>query len=55
VLRYGRLGRSLGCPALPPALAVPVIDLIRNGSVLFSYFPDSDYLMHSAILAPSRL
>jgi hypothetical protein len=50
IQRYGRLGRSLGCPALPPALAVRVIDLIKEGSVLFSYFPDADYLMHSLIL-----
>lgn len=47
---YGRLGRSLGCPALPPALASRIIDLIKNGSVLFSYFPDADYLLHSVIL-----
>ena len=53
IMRYGRLGRSLGCPALPPALAAPVIDLIRNGSVVFSYFPSPDYLMHSAVLRPS--
>lgn len=50
VKRYGRLGRSLGCPALPPALAGRVIDLIKEGSVLFSYFPDADYLMNSLIL-----
>ena len=35
--RHGRLGRSWGCPALDPAIAGPVIDLIRGGSLLFVY------------------
>jgi hypothetical protein len=48
--RYGRLGRSFGCPALPPSMARRVIGLIKDGSVLFCYYPDSTYLGHSGIL-----
>lgn len=40
VARYGRLGRSWGCPALPMDVAAPVIDTIKHGSVLFAYYPD---------------
>jgi hypothetical protein len=50
VTRYGRLGRSFGCPALPPELSRPIINLIKEGSVLFSYYPDRSYLNHSVIL-----
>jgi hypothetical protein len=50
VTRYGRLGRSFGCPALPPELSRPIINLIKDGSVLFSYYPDQAYFNHSVIL-----
>ena len=50
VTRYGRLGRSFGCPALPPELSRPIINLIKEGSVLFSYYPDQAYFNHSVIL-----
>jgi hypothetical protein len=50
VTRYGRLGRSFGCPALPPELSRPIINLIKDGSVLFSYYPDQAYIKHSTIL-----
>ena len=47
---YGRLGRSYGCPALPPDVNTPVIDLIKDGSVVFGYYPDDDYFNRSCIL-----
>lgn len=39
IARVGRLGRSQGCPALAPAAAARVIDLIRDGTVLYAYYP----------------
>jgi hypothetical protein len=35
--RWGRLGRSLGCPAVRPEVAVELIDAIEGGTVLFAY------------------
>lgn len=35
----GRLGRSLGCPALPNELTSKIISKIKNKSVLFIYHP----------------
>lgn len=42
VASLGRLGRSQGCPALSTASAPRVIDLIRDGTVVFSYYPSPD-------------
>jgi hypothetical protein len=46
----GRLGRSLGCPAVRPAIAHQLIDTIRDGSLVFAYYPDSNWLHHSQLL-----
>lgn len=46
----GRIGRSWGCPALREAVARKVIDTIRGGGVIFSYYPDSDWLKASRYL-----
>lgn len=39
----GRLGRSLGCPAIPQKLTRPIIDTIKDGSVMFIYAKDKNY------------
>ena len=36
--QLGRLGRSQGCPALSPEAAPRVIELIRDGTVLYSHY-----------------
>ena len=46
----GRIGRSWGCPALRPAIAAKVIDRIRGGGVVFSYYPDQEWLKTSKFL-----
>jgi hypothetical protein len=46
----GRIGRSWGCPALREAIARDVIDTIRGGGVIFSYYPDADWLSRSRFL-----
>lgn len=53
VAKNGRLGRSFGCPAIPQALTKPIIDTIKNGSVMFIYAPA--YITQSAILQNSNL
>ena len=47
----GRLGRSWGCPALGPDVAKRVIDTIKGGSLIFSYYPDKDWLSGSKFLS----
>lgn len=46
----GRLGRSLGCPALPVSVNKKIIDLIKGGSLLYIYAEDKDYFALSPIL-----
>lgn len=44
---HGRAGRSWGCPAVSPKLAKPIINTIKNGSIVFAYYPDKNYLDQS--------
>lgn len=50
VASSGRLGRSLGCPALPTQMAKPIINTIKDGSVMFIYANNTNYLAQSDIL-----
>lgn len=44
------MGRSQGCPALPEGENAEVIDIIKDGSVMFLYSPASDYVGSSSLL-----
>jgi hypothetical protein len=48
--QQGRIGRSWGCPALRDAIARDVIDTVRGGGVIFSYYPDENWLTGSQFL-----
>ena len=43
----GHAGRSWGCPSIAKTIALPIINAIKGGSVLFAYYPDKKYLSHS--------
>jgi hypothetical protein len=46
----GRLGRSHGCPAVRESVAREIIDHVKGGSLVFSYYPDREWLDSSAFL-----
>lgn len=46
----GYIGRSFGCPAVPAPLHRPIIDKLKDGNVLFMYYPDQYYLENSTLL-----
>lgn len=49
----GRLGRSLGCPALPQDLNRPIINTIKDGSLIYIYANNKNYLAQSSVLNSS--
>lgn len=46
--RTGRLGRSLGCPAIPYDIHRELIRDVANRTCLFIYYPDENYLRTSS-------
>lgn len=50
VQMQGYIGRSQGCPAIPEKLHKPIIDKIKNGTCLFIYSTDRNYVKRSHIL-----
>lgn len=55
IKKYGRLGRSQGCPALPVELGKKVIDVVKEKTMVFAFFNDEQYLQTSSILDASHL
>lgn len=49
----GRLGRSLGCPAVPEDMNEQIIKTIQGKSLLFIYHPNQEYLAQSPVLKNS--
>jgi hypothetical protein len=50
IKRYGRPGRSWGCPALPLDLTGPIINTIKNKSLLVIYYPSDNWFVKSKFL-----
>ncbi len=50
IKKYGRLGRSFGCPSVSMDIYQDVIQTIAEGSCLFIYYPDEEFLNHSVVL-----
>ncbi|MGY6560426.1 MAG: murein L,D-transpeptidase catalytic domain family protein [Nitritalea sp.] len=50
---HGRLGRSLGCPAIPRALATPLLSYIRENGLLFIYAEEPTYFAQSELFSAS--
>jgi len=50
VKKNGRLGRSFGCPAVPSDKNKDIINVIKNGTCFFIYYPDKNYLSQSKFL-----
>ena len=50
IARNGRMGRSLGCPALPENIYKQVIETIKEKTMIFAYYNDAKYLKTSKYL-----
>jgi len=50
ISKYGRAGRSWGCPAVPDTLSEPLIQTIKEGTLFIIYYPDDRWLSKSKFL-----
>ena len=50
VAAAGRVGRSWGCPAVEKPLAEPIINTIKNGTMIFAFYPDKNWLAKSEFI-----
>ena len=50
IKKYGRLGRSFGCPVLPSGDYNKIVEQIKDGTLLFIYYPESAYIKKSSVL-----
>ncbi|WP_282636670.1 murein L,D-transpeptidase catalytic domain family protein [Sphingobacterium thalpophilum] len=50
IASLGRLGKSYGCPAVPREYAGPIINTIKDGTLLFIYADNDEYLAKSRLI-----
>lgn len=48
--KYGVMGTTFGCPAIPEELSSQIIPVIKNGTCLFIYYPSKKYFDESTVL-----
>lgn len=47
IKKYGRAGRSWGCPAVPDELSAPIINTIKDASLFVVYYPSDNWFLKS--------
>lgn len=50
IKKYGRAGRSWGCPALPIELTAPIINTIKDQTLFVIYYPSDNWFGKSKFL-----
>lgn len=48
--KYGVMGTTFGCPAIPAEMTSQIIPVVKNGSCFFIYYPSKKYLANSPVL-----
>lgn len=46
----GRIGRSWGCPAVARNVSQQMIDTLKNGNLVFAFYPDQNWIRNSNYL-----
>lgn len=55
VRRGGSIGRSWGCPAVRPEVSGALIESVRGGTLLLSYYPEQSWLQASTLAGTAAL
>lgn len=53
--KYGRIGRSWGCPAVPSNLIKPIINTIKDKTLFVIYYPSNEWFLKSKFLKCDNL
>ena len=48
--KYGVMGTTFGCPAIPSEMTTQIIPVVKNGSCFYIYYPSKKYLAASPVL-----
>ncbi|QSX80082.1 murein L,D-transpeptidase catalytic domain family protein [Lysobacter solisilvae] len=51
----GRIGRSHGCPAVRTEVARRMIDTLKEGQLLFAWYPEAQWVKQSRLLGCGKL
>ncbi len=54
IKKYGRAGRSWGCPAVPLELSKSIINTIKDKSIFVAYYPSDSWFLKSKFLKCER-
>ena len=55
IKKYGRIGRTWGCPAIPEDIIEPVVEKIKDKSLLVIYYPETKWLTKSKFLTCDKI